>query len=261
MLPPVHRPLTQILAIAILVSSATILQPTTALGDAAAKPNSNASAAEKTAAPAPIHPALVQVPEDPKLPRVLLIGASITMGYTQPLREMLAKKANVLHPPENCGPSWRILKHLDLYLGKKHWDVIQLNCGIHDLTYLDKDRKVLGPKQGGKPQVPLDEYKTNLDQIVTRLKKTGARLIWCSTTPMNHPDVYRIPADVDRYNEVAREVMKKHDVPINDLNHTVQNFKKPMWTPEGVHFTPDGYRALAEAAAPVIEAALPKASK
>ena len=207
-----------------------------------------------------MHPALVQVPEDPKLPRVLLIGDSITMGYTQPLREILANKANVLHPPENCGPSRRILEHLDLYLGKKPWDVIQLNCGIHDLTYLDKDSKVLGPKQGGKPQVPLDEYKTNLDQIVTRLKKTGARLIWCSTTPLNHPDVYRIPTDVDRYNEIAREVMKKHGVPINDLNHTVQTFKKPMWTPEGVHFTPDGYRALAEAAAPVIEAALPKAS-
>src|SRR4029079_11896926 len=81
-----------------------------------------------------IHPALVQVDEDPKLPRVLLIGDSITMGYTQPLRELLAKKANVIHPDENCGPSSRIVDHLDNYLGKKHWDVIQLNCGIHDLT-------------------------------------------------------------------------------------------------------------------------------
>lgn len=50
--------------------------------------------APKTAA-APIHPAMVQVKEDPKLPRVLLFGDSITMGYTQRLRELLAKKANV----------------------------------------------------------------------------------------------------------------------------------------------------------------------
>jgi hypothetical protein len=208
-----------------------------------------------------IHPALVQVDEDPKLPRVLLIGDSITMGYTQALRDLLAKKANVIHPDENCGPSSRIVDHLDLYLGKKHWDVIQLNCGIHDLTYLNEAKKVTGPKAGGKPQVPLDEYRKNLENIVARLKKTGAALIWCSTTPMNHPDIYRLPADVDRYNEVAKEVMEKNGVRINDMNQRVRSFKKPMWTPEGVHFTPDGYLELAKSAAPVIEAALPKPEK
>ncbi len=209
----------------------------------------------------PIHPALVQIDEDPKLPRVLLIGDSITMGYTQPLRELLANKANVQHPAENCGASRRILEHLDLYLGKKRWDVIQLNCGIHDLTYLDRDGKVAGPKIGGKTQVPLDEYRTNLEAIVARLKKTGATLIWCSTTPMNHPDVYRLPEDVDRYNEVAKAVMDKNGVQINDLNKRVHAFKKPMWTPEGVHFTAAGYTELAKSAAPVIEAALPKPQK
>ena len=165
------------------------------------------------------------------------------------------------HPAENCGPSRRILEHLDLYLGKKQWDVIQLNCGIHDLTYLNEAKKVTGPKAGGKPQVPLDEYRANLETIVARLKKTGAQLIWCSTTPMNHPDVYRLPDDVDRYNEVAKEVMEKNGVRINDLNRRVHDFKKPMWTPEGVHYTPEGYRELAKAAAPVIEAALPSAAE
>jgi hypothetical protein len=217
--------------------------------------------ADAKAKKAPIHPALMQVEEDPKLPRVLLIGDSITMGYTAPLRELLAKKANVQHPEENCGPSRRIVEHLNLYLGKKHWDVIQLNCGIHDLTYLNEAGKVAGPKGGGKPQVPLDEYRANLEKIVARLKKTGATLIWCSTTPMNHPGVYRMPGDVDRYNEVAKEVMEKHGVQINDLNRKVHGFKKPMWTPEGVHFTSDGYRELARFAAEVIEPALPKQQK
>jgi hypothetical protein len=93
------------------------------------------------------------------------------------LRELLAKKANVQHPAENCGPSGRIVEHLEIYLGKKRWGVIQLNCGIRDLTYLNEARKVTGPKAGGKPQVPLDEYRANLEKIVARLKKTGATLI------------------------------------------------------------------------------------
>jgi acyl-CoA thioesterase-1 len=217
--------------------------------------------ADTKAKKAPIHPALMQVKEDPNLPRVLLIGDSITMGYTAPLRELLAKKANVQHPEENCGPSRRIVEHLDIYLGKKKWDVIQLNCGIHDLTYLNEAKKVTGAKAGGKPQVPLDEYRANLEKIVARLKETGAALIWCSTTPMNHPDVYRLPEDVDRYNKVAKEVMDKNGVQINDLNRKVHGFKKPMWTPEGVHFTPDGYHELAKSAAAVIEPALPKPRK
>jgi lysophospholipase L1-like esterase len=165
------------------------------------------------------------------------------------LRELLAKKANVQHPEENCGPSRRIVEHLDIYLGKKHWDVILFNCGIHDLTYLNEAKKVTGPKAGGKPQVPLDEYRANLEKIVARLKKTGAYLIWCTTTPMNHPDVYRLPEDVDRYNAVAEEVMTKNRVHISDLNRQVHRFTKPMWTPEGVHFTPEGYHKLAEIAA------------
>ena len=203
----------------------------------------------------------MQVKEDPKLPRVLLIGDSITMGYTQPLREMLKSKANVQHPTENCGASRRILGQLDQYLGKKHWDVIQLNCGIHDLTYLDTAGKVAGPKVGGKPQVPLDEYRSNLEKILARLKKTGATVIWCTTTPMNHPDVYRIPADVDRYNDVAKDVMVRNGIRINDLNRQLVAAGTPKWTKEGVHFTPDGYHELATFAAPIIEAALPKAHK
>ena len=123
-------------------------------------------------------------------------------------------------------PSRRIVEHLDLYLGKKPWDVIQFNCGIHDLTYLNEAGKVAGPKEGGKPQVPLDEYRANLEKIVARLKKTGAALIWCTTTPMNHPDVYRLPDDVDRYNEVAKEVMEKNGVQINDLNRTGSRFQE-----------------------------------
>ncbi len=120
-----------------------------------------------------IHPALLQVEEDPKLPRVLLIGDSITMGYTQPLRERLKKLANIQHPTENCSSSRRIVEHLEQYLGDKPWDVIQFNCGIHDITYLNEAGKVASPADGGKVQVPLDEYRSNLEKIVDRLKKSA----------------------------------------------------------------------------------------
>ena len=208
-----------------------------------------------------IHPALVQVEEDPKLPRVRLIGDSITMGYTQSLREFLKKSANVQHPTENCGASRRIVEHLDQYLGDKPWDVIQLNCGIHDLTYLNAAGKVATPAEGAKVQVPLDEYRSNLEKIVERLKKTGAKLIWCTTTPLNKPPAFRLTGDVGRYNDVAYDVMKKHGIQINDLNRQVLKLETPMWASDGVHFSQDGYRELAKCAAPVIETSLPKSKQ
>ena len=45
------------------------------------------------------------VVDDPKLPRVLLIGDSVSRGYTQSVRKALAGKANVHRAPANCGPT------------------------------------------------------------------------------------------------------------------------------------------------------------
>ena len=49
--------------------------------------------------------AMSYVVEDPQLPRVLLIGDSISIGYTIPVRKELAGKANVLRIPANGGPT------------------------------------------------------------------------------------------------------------------------------------------------------------
>jgi len=112
------------------------------------------------------------VKDDPKLPRVLLIGDSVSRGYTLAARESLAGKANVHRAAENCGPTANGLKKLDIWLGNDapnqppaHWDVIHFNFGIHD--------------RATKPA----DYEDRLEQIITRLQKTGAKIIWASTTP------------------------------------------------------------------------------
>jgi hypothetical protein len=54
------------------------------------------------------------VQDDPKLPRVLLIGDSVSRGYTQAARKALAGKANVHRAPANCGPTASGQKHRSL---------------------------------------------------------------------------------------------------------------------------------------------------
>ena len=51
------------------------------------------------------NPAMEKITDNPKLPRVLLIGDSISIGYTISVRKLLADKANVHRPPTNCGPT------------------------------------------------------------------------------------------------------------------------------------------------------------
>src|SRR5688572_13452387 len=71
---------------------------------------------------------------DPSLPDVLLLGDSISLGYTRPVRAMLAAKANVFRAsgpdgmkPANCGDTGRGLAGLEQWLGHRKWSVIHFN--------------------------------------------------------------------------------------------------------------------------------------
>ena len=212
----------------------------------------DADAGKAKAKPKAPNPALAQVEDVPGLPRVLLIGDSISMGYTPGVRDLLKGKANVLHPPENCSSTIVGLKRLDAWLGEKKWDVIHFNFGLHDLKYVD-EKGTLVAVEKGKQWVPLEEYEKNLRQIVERLKKTGARLIWCSTTPVPEGAPGRVAGDEVKYNQAAGKVMTESGVEIDDLHAFASPKLKDIQLPKNVHFTPEGSRQLAAVVAAKIE--------
>jgi acyl-CoA thioesterase-1 len=204
------------------------------------------------------NPAFAAVKDDLALPRVLLIGDSISIGYTLPTRDKLKGKANVHRPAANCGPTTRGVANLDKWLGDGRWDVIHFNFGLHDLKYIDDAGKNIAPDKGHQ-QVPPERYEANLEQIVERLKKTGATLIFATTTPVPAGEPQRVQDDAVKYNEIALRVMKKHDVRIDDLHALCeQPGVKEKQLPANVHFTKEGYAALGEEVAKQIEAALGK---
>ena len=205
----------------------------------------------------PVDPSMAPVEEVANLPRVLLIGDSISMGYTVPVRELLKDKANVLRVLENAGDSARGIVKLDAWLGAEKWDVIHFNFGLHDLKYLDETGKYVSPDQG-KQVASLTQYEANLRQIVERLKKTGAKLIWASTTPVPEGTLGRVKSDEVKYNETALRVMKEYGIEIDDLHTVVTDGPADMQLPKNVHFTKDGYQALARSVAAGIETALSK---
>jgi acyl-CoA thioesterase-1 len=80
------------------------------------------------------NPAYAQIVDDPRLPRVLLIGDFVSLGYTLSLRRDLAGTANLHRPAANCGSTKTGLRDLDKWLGGAKWDIIYFNWGLHDLT-------------------------------------------------------------------------------------------------------------------------------
>ena len=190
---------------------------------------------------------LVEVQDQPGLPRVLLIGDSISMGYTVPVRELLAGKANVHRPKDNCGPTIKGLEKIDQWLAPGRWDVIHFNFGLHDLRYIE-----------GKHQVPLADYEKNLRQLVARLKKTGAKLIWCSTTPVPEGcEPNRKAGDEIPFNAAAKKIMEENQIAIDDLYSFALPRLKQIQMPKNVHFTPEGSKILAQQVVGSILQALP----
>ena len=162
-------------------------------------------------------------------PRVLLIGDSVSRGYTQSVRKALAGKANVHRAPANCGPTSLGLRKLDVWLGDGKWDLIHFNFGIHDRN------------------TPIPEYSQRLEQLVERMKKTGAKLVWASTTPIpDDPTTKQTAASIVERNEAAAQIMQKHGVAIDDLFTAITPHLEEMQNPNDVHFNGAGYEFLGQ---------------
>ena len=186
--------------------------------------------------------------EKTALPRVLIIGDSISMGFTPHVVQQLKGKAVVKHHKGNAQHTGTGLQKIDEWIGITQWDVIHFNWGLWDLCYRHPQSKVQGrrDKVNGTLTTTLKQYEKNLDELVTRLKKTDAKLIWAHTTVVPDKEAGRIVGDDVKYNEAAAKIMSKHGIIINDLNSLTREFPADLFSKPGdVHYTKDGYRKIA----------------
>jgi hypothetical protein len=204
---------------------------------------------------------------DPALPNVLILGDSISISYTRPVRKQLEGVANVVRPmrkdgrgPDNCGDTTIGLANIDRWLGDRKWDVIHFNWGLWDLCYRHPDSKAQGnrDKVNGKLSTSPEDYEKNLEALVARLQRTSAKLVWASTTLVPEGEVGRFVGDDAKYNAIAARVMARHQIPVNDLHALSASFPPEMFVgPGDVHFTGEGAGMLAAQVADAIRKQLP----
>ena len=189
--------------------------------------------------------------DNPDLPNVLLIGDSISIGYTIEVRKKLSGKADVFRIPTNGRYAAYGVEQLNKWLTepKIKWDVIHFNWGLWDICYRHPDSKVQGnrDKINGTLTATPEQYQENMTKAVAILKTTGAKLIWCATTPVPENEAGRIQGDEVKYNAIAENIMKENAIHINDLySHCVKKTPGIYGKPGDVHFTKEGYAYLAE---------------
>jgi lysophospholipase L1-like esterase len=203
-----------------------------------------------------------QYPPLPTVPKVLIVGDSISMqgGYFPGVVERLGDRYDVVHNPGNGSDSANVLAHLEAWVSAAEPDIIHFNCGLHDLKF-DREKHT--------NQQPPDVYERNLRQIVAWLKaNTQARLMFALTTPVNeqwhhaNKPFDRRVADVDAYNAIARKVMSEAGIPIDDLHRVIANADPDTCLKQdGVHMNAKGNPLLADAVAGAIERLAGRSSK
>ncbi len=195
---------------------------------------------------------------DTVLPRVLILGDSISVGYTPHVKELLADVAEVVRPDENCQGTTHGVANIVKWIGSGGWNVIHFNFGLHDMKHVDPVTKKNSEKIDDPQQADITTYARNLTAITKQLRATGAKLIFATTTPF--PDKPEGPLrkaeDVARYNRVALKIMRKHRVAINDLHAFALPRLKELQRPNNVHFTNGGSLALAQKVADAIRKVL-----
>lgn len=222
----------------------------------AKKPRERNTGENATDSDAPRNTAVQPIEDVAGLPRVLLIGDSISIGYTLEVRKLLAGKANVHRIPVNGGATEVGLANIDAWLGDGKWDVIHFNFGLHDAKYMSPTVQ----------RHSREEYAANLAKLARRMQATGARLIFATTTPVPDKLDATNPAttstrrfdSIPERNKLAVATLAKLGVAVDDLYAAVVPVQSTILRPNDVHYTPEGYSLLAARVAASIEAELKK---
>lgn len=198
--------------------------------------------------------------DNPDLPRILLIGDSISIAYTPLVRKQLDGVANVHRPKTNCRWSAVGAESIREWIGDgtdaidNDWDLIHFNFGLWDWYGWKQD-----------PKATPASYAKNLDRIVTTLKEnTLATLVFANTTPPCREGEQKVNLIITderaaEFNNAARAVMEKHNVGINNLYDAVRKKRDTLQrAPDDVHYTDKGNRILANKVAARIKRDLTK---
>ena len=147
---------------------------------------------------------------------LLIVGDSIRMGYDKSVKKTLEGRVNVIYPAENCRFACYLLRSFHDYfdgISGEDIDVVHWNAGLWDCLRLFEE----------DPNTPIDVYAYYIDRICKRIVKLcpNAKVIFATSTSVlsekMDKNFKRYNEDIEEYNRVAVEIVKKYGFEVNDL--------------------------------------------
>lgn len=189
--------------------------------------------------------------------KVFLIGDSIRLGYDSRVRELLLDEAQLYWSRENAQYTTHTLRFVHEWASTdcdpETIDLVHWNNGLWDTLH------VLGDEL---PMIPPEAYRENLHRIAGRLRRVfpRAQIAFATTTSViterMRPGFSRTNGEIERYNDIAREVMREEQIAVDDLYPVARAMPDDWHALDGTHYTEEGYQALAEAVAAFLRALL-----
>jgi hypothetical protein len=155
------------------------------------------------------------------LPRVLLIGDSVTRAYFPAVEKDLAGRAYCarIATSKSVGDP-ALITEITAIMSEEKFDVVHFNNGLHGMGYTE------------------DEYKAAFPGFVEAIRKAApqAKLIWASSTPLRNDDAKNVR--IKARNAIAEVYVRAQAIPIDD-QFTLMEPHADLHSDE-YHFTPDG---------------------
>lgn len=187
----------------------------------------------------------VDCANDINLPRVLLVGDSITYGYQEIVRKKMRGKAYIDYLATSYAVDIPIYSDLiKLFVNDRHYDIIHFNHGLHGI-HLEKE-----------------EYRQRMSNCLKNIAQKGkialatCTIVFCEGNEELHPQ-WNIR--VEERNAAIFEIAEKKNFSLDDLYSVSLAVPKEYRRKDGTHYKRKGCEMLAAAVVSFLENMLTEA--
>lgn len=163
-------------------------------------------------------------------PSVLLLGDTLLPQTAPGIAEELGERYRTETNPKALGNTHDLAEALPGIVADHHWNNALVASGSDDIRLVD-----------GKPSVSIAEFETNLEKVLSSLKKSADKVYFASIVPMpgdggNPAREELLAAD---YNAAAERVCKKLDVYYLNLGQILEQSASGYTKRPGRKLTPE----------------------
>lgn len=167
-----------------------------------------------------------------ELPRIALIGDSITEGYYNYVKEALRDIAKVDYLATSYSVASNIyIETVKNFINDSDYKVVHFNYGLHAYS------------------VPEGLYASCCKELLQFICERAKTIVATTTTVLDETleiENSRWKGKVFERNEIITQIATELNLAVNDLNSVCKEFDKTKRNTDGVHFVEAGYKELAK---------------